>query len=76
VLFRSYMAGALSAQFRPAPDLEGLGFTADALAQGDIRPGPAVRPLILEALATVLIGPFAARALGGFGRIGEIGRAR
>jgi len=71
----AYAAGALAAQFRPAPELEGLGFTASALAQGDIRPGPAVRPLIFEALATALIAPLAARALGGFGRIGEIGRA-
>lgn len=71
----AYASGWLSSQFRPGPELEGLGLDPSVLGERDLKAGPAFAPLLLEATATALIGPIAARALGGFARIGEIGRA-
>lgn len=70
----AYGAGWLASRFRPAPALEGLGLDPSALLAGDIRPGPGFAPLVLEAAVTVLLGPLAARALGGFARVGALGR--
>ena len=70
----AYGAGWLASRFRPAPELEGLGIEPSALLERDIRPGPAFAPLLLEAGMTILIGPIVARALGGFARIGALGR--
>ncbi len=70
----AYAAGWLASRFRPAPELEGLGLDPSVVLTGDIHPGPALAPLALEALATMLLGPLAARALGGFARIGALGR--
>jgi rod shape-determining protein MreD len=70
----AYAAAALSSRFRPPLVLEGLGLDPSVIGQRDIHPWPAVRPLVLEAVMTVLLGPFAARVLGGFERIGELGR--
>jgi rod shape-determining protein MreD len=71
----AYLAGWLASRFGGAPALEGLGVDTGATAERVIRPGPALRPLLLEAAVTALLGPLAARALGGFGRIGALGRA-
>ncbi|MGD2132603.1 MAG: rod shape-determining protein MreD [Maricaulaceae bacterium] len=70
----AFGAGWLSAQFRPALDLEGLGLDPSVIGQRDIRPGPAVAPLVLEAAVTMLLGPLIARPLGGFTRITTAGR--
>jgi rod shape-determining protein MreD len=71
----AYAAGWLASRFVPSPELEGLGIEASVLLERDIRPGPAVAPLLLEAGMTALLGPIAARALGGFASIGSLGRA-
>jgi rod shape-determining protein MreD len=71
----AYAAGLLASRFNPAPVLEGLGLHPSVENERDIRPGPALVPLALEALTTMLLGPLAARALGGFERIGALGRA-
>jgi rod shape-determining protein MreD len=71
----AYAAGWVSSRFLPSPALEGLGLDPSVVSERDIRPGPAFAPLLLEAAMTAILGPLAARALGGFGRIGELGRA-
>lgn len=70
----AYGAGWLASRFRPEPMLEGLGIDPAVMLERDIRPGPALAPLLLEGAMTALLGPLAARALGGFGRIGALGR--
>jgi rod shape-determining protein MreD len=70
----AFAAGWLGTRFHSAPNLEGLGLDPSVLGERDIRPGPAVVPLISEAFVTMLIGPLAARALGGFSRIGSMER--
>lgn len=71
----AYAGGWLSSQFRPAPELEGLGLDPSVIGQRDIRPGPAVAPLVLEAGATMLLGPLIAWPLGGFHKIASAGPA-
>jgi rod shape-determining protein MreD len=71
----AFFAGWLASRFVPTPDFEGMGIDVGVLIERDIRPGPALTPLVLEAGMTALLGPIAARALGGFARIGALGRA-
>jgi rod shape-determining protein MreD len=71
----AFGAGWLASRFRPDPALEGLGIDPATMLERDIRPGPALAPLLLEAGMTALLGPLAARPLGGFARIGALGRA-